>query len=260
MKKLFVIAGTEDGRELAAFLLKNGFDVTASVISAYGRQLLEHYEGLKINDHKLDREELAEYLAEHSIEAVVDAGHPYAENISKNVIDVCREKKIPCIRYERSEHELNYDKIYHANNYETAADIAASLGRNVFLTTGSRSLKIFVERLKNCMVIARVLPTAEVLSECARLGLNPKQIVAMLGPFSRELNVAMFRHFRADVIVTKNSGSLGGVDEKIAAASELNLPVVMIDRPKIAFDNIAESFDDVLDFVERISAENRSAI
>ena len=249
MKKIFLIAGTEDGRELAGFLLSKGYDVTASVVSSYGRQLLEYYHGLKINDRKLDAEELSAYIEEHGMEAVVDASHPYAANVSANALKVCREKNLPCIRYERLEHDLTYDKIYHANDYEAAADIAGKLGRIIFLTTGSRSLKVFVEKLKGLTVIARVLPTAAVLSECERLGLTPKNIVAMLGPFSLELNMAMFRQFRADVIVTKNSGSVGGIDEKLGAAAQLGLPVVMIDRPKVFYDNLTHTFDGVLNFL-----------
>ena len=247
--KILVIAGTEDGRELAGFLLSKGFDVTASVISSYGRQLLERYDGLQINDRKLDAEELAAYVDEHGIEAVVDASHPYAENASKNAIEVCRQKNIPCVRYERKEIELNYDKIYRVDNYEAAADMASKLGRNIFLTTGSRSLKVFVERLKDCELTARVLPTSEVLTECERLGLTPKNIVAMQGPFTRELNVALFRQFRAEVVVTKNSGSIGGTDEKLEAAAQLGLPVVMIDRPKIIYDNLSHTFDGVLNIL-----------
>ena len=59
---IFLIAGTEDGRELAEFLLKNNFDVTASVVSSYGKILLSKYEGIKINEKKLDENELTEFL------------------------------------------------------------------------------------------------------------------------------------------------------------------------------------------------------
>ena len=258
MRKIFVVAGTEDGRELAGFLVAKGYDVTASVISSYGRQLLEYYEGLKINDRKMDAAELAEYFETNAIEAVVDASHPYAENISANAMKVCREMKIRYVRYERNEHELTYDKLYHVNEYEAAAAMAAKLGRIIFLTTGSRTLKTFVDRLKDCTIIARVLPTAAILEECERLGLNPRQLVAMLGPFSKELNVAMFRQFRAEVIVTKNSGSVGGIDEKIEAASQLGLPVVMIDRPKIFYDNLTHSFDGVLQYLNSHGYRSRT--
>ena len=61
-KKIFLIAGTEDGRKLAEFLLERGFDVTASVVSDYGRQLLETCAGVKVNDKPLDRDGLEKIL------------------------------------------------------------------------------------------------------------------------------------------------------------------------------------------------------
>ena len=135
---------------------------------------------------------------------------------------------------------------------EEAAREAARLGKTVFLTTGSRNLKAFTtsEDLKGRTVIARILPTAKVLAECEELGLTPKEIVALQGPFSEELNIALYRQYGADVVVTKNSGEIGGTDTKLTAAKKLGLPVVMIDRPKLDYDVIAYTFEEVLDFVK----------
>ena len=101
-------------------------------------------------------------------------------------------------------------------------------------------------------LVSRVLPTAEVIALCEGLGLSPKQIVAMQGPFSQALNREMFRQYRADVIVTKNSGAIGGTDTKIAAAVELGLPVVVIDRPVLAYDRLVHCYEDVLSFVNNL--------
>ena len=247
---IFVIAGTEDGRELSGFLLNNGFEVTASVVSSYGKTLLERYEGIKINDKKLDENELVELLLASDIEVLVDASHPYAINISQNAMAACHRTNIPYIRYERESMPLTYDNIFHVESYEAAAIKAAALGKNIFLTTGSRNLKVFVDSpvLKDCNLIVRILPTAEVLSECEKLGFNPKNIVAMQGRFSTELNVELFKHYHADVIISKDSGQIGGVDTKLTAAEKLNLPVVMIDRPVIRYDNVVSNFDAVLTF------------
>ena len=240
MEKIFLIAGTEDGRKLAEFLLEKNFDVTASVVSDYGRKLLETCAGIKINDKPLDADALIKILREGDFKFLVDASHPYAKNISANAIAAAQAAQIVYVRYERAEVNFDYEKIFRVESYEAAAVKAAELGKNIYLTTGSRSLKIFVDMLKDCNLTARVLPTAEVLAQCETLGLSPKNIVAMQGRFSTELNAG------AEVIVTKNSGQLGGADTKLKAAQILNLPVVMIDRPKIFYPNLAASFEDVL--------------
>lgn len=250
--KIFLIAGTEDGRKLAELLLSKNFDVTASVVSEYGRKLLETCAGIKINDKPLDRDELKKILREGKFTCLVDASHPYAKNISANAIDATHAAQIPYIRYERAEVAFDYKKIFHVESYEAAAVKASELGKNIFITTGSRNLKIFVDLLKDCNLTVRILPTAEVLAQCEALGLTPKQIIAMQGAFSTELNVELFKHAGAEVIVTKNSGQIGGADTKLAAAKILALPVVMIDRPKIFYPNMAATFNNVLKFLEEI--------
>ena len=247
--KIFLIAGTQDGRELAEFLSEKNFDVTASVVSDYGKKLLETCAGIKINDKPLDKDELEKILREGDFKFLVDASHPYAKNISANAISAAESAQIFYIRYERAEIKFDYEKIFPVESYETAAVKAAELGKNIYLTTGSRSLKIFVELLKGCNLTARILPTAEVLAQCEALGLSPKQIVAIQGRFSTELNVELFKHANAEVIVTKNSGQIGGADTKLAAAKILNLPVVMIERPKIFYPKLAKSFEEVLKFI-----------
>ncbi len=248
-KKIFLLAGTEDGRKLAEFLVQRNFDVTASVVSDYGRKLLQNCADIKINDKPLDRNDLEKILLAGYFDCLVDASHPYAQNVSVNAIDAAKSAQIAYVRYERAQVAPNYEKIFNVDSYESAADKASELGKNIFLTTGSRNLKIFVDRLSDCNLTVRVLPTAEVIAQCEALGLSPKQIVAMQGPFSVALNVELFRQAAAEVIVTKNSGQIGGADTKLAAAEILNLPIVMINRPKIFYPNIATTFDDVLKFI-----------
>ena len=249
--RIFLTAGTEDGRELAEFLSQRGHFVTASVVSDYGKKILEQYAEIKISEKKLNADELTDILR-GNFDVLVDASHPYAVNVSQNAVDACKRAEILYIRFERDEVQTDEENIFHVDSYEQAAVKAAALGKNIFITTGSRNLKKFVESpaLKDCNLTVRILPTAEVLSECESLGLTPKNIIAMQGPFSTELNVEMFKHCRADVIITKNSGKTGGADTKLDAAKFLNLPVVMIDRPKIFYPNIASTFEEVLNFIE----------
>lgn len=249
---IFIAAGTQDGRELAGFILEHGYEVTASVVSEYGEELLNRYKGIKVNNKPMDEAGFVEYFHQNKVECFVDASHPYAANISTNAMRACEKCCVPYIRYERAASQLDYDKAYYVESVEAAAEKAGELGNHVFLTTGSRSLPVFARAaaLKDCDVVCRILPESEVVREARELGFSPNHIIAMQGPFSKELNKELFIKYNADVVVTKNSGSLGGADTKFAAVKELNLPLVIIDRPKVEYTNVSGSYGGVLEFIK----------
>lgn len=250
---IFVLAGTLDGRELAVRLAETGHKVMVSVISDYGRSLAA-LPGICVHTGQLTTAGMQELFVKQGITAVVDASHPYAVNGSLNAMAACEAAGIEYIRYERSEVCMpEYDGIHRVSDAAQAARLAADLGRVLFLTTGSRTLKIFKDepQLRNCRLIARVLPQPEVIDECVSLGFSPGDIIAMQGPFSQELNAAMFKDCGADVIITKDSGTIGGADTKIAAAIELGLPIIVIGRPAIAYRNLCRTQQAVIDTLEQ---------
>lgn len=250
---IFVSAGTKDGRELAVYLLKQGYEVVASVVSQYGEKLLEQYQGMQVNCQPLDVDGFVAYFASHKIGLFVDASHPYAANASLNAMEACARAQIPYIRYERLQTPLDYDKAYYVESYQQAAAKAAELGEHIFLTTGSRNLAAFAKarEMAGKHMVCRVLPEPEIVKMAQGLGFTPGDIVAMQGPFSLELNKELFKKYQAQVVVTKNSGNTGGTDTKFAAAMELSLPLVIIDRPKVDYAQKAENFQQVLDFVRK---------
>ena len=80
-------------------------------------------------------------------------------------------------------------------------------------------------------VVARVLPVPESLAACAAAGLEPRDIVAMQGPTTAELDAALLRHLGASVLVTKDSGDAGGLGEKLRAAELAGATAIVVERP-----------------------------
>ena len=78
----------------------------------------------------------------------------------------------------------------------------------------------------------RVLPGEESIRLCTANGITGRQIIAMQGPFSQELNVALIKQSGIGVLVTKQSGKSGGFEEKISAAEQTGTDVIVIKRPK----------------------------
>lgn len=250
---IFLLAGTEDGRKLGEEILKKNYPLIISVTSEYGKSLIKQNKNLKINDKPLDLKELTEYLKQNGVKLIIDASHPYAANVSHNAITAADEIGISYIRYEREKSALDYKKLYLAKDENEAAKIAAELGDSLFFTTGSKTAKFYFENplLKNKRLIFRVLPNSEVLSKLELCGISQNDIIALKGPFTEELNIALFKAYNADIIITKDSGNIGGVDTKINAAKSLNLPVIMIERPKIDYPNIAYNFEEILKFIAK---------
>ena len=99
------------------------------------------------------------------------------------------------------------DGCVYVEDARQAVDVLSATTGNVLLTTGSKDLDIFA-RLPDFQkrLYPRVLPALESLERCLTLGYPQKHIIAMQGPFSREMNLATLREIGAGLLVTKDSG------------------------------------------------------
>ena len=231
--RLLVLAGTEDGRELADALMQRGHDVLVSTLTAYGADLALE-QGLPARSGAMDAEILTDLLKANSFAALVDATHPYAVRVKKMAKEVCDDLALPYLRWERSALELaDHPLIHWAEDIPAAAQIATELGQRILLTTGSNGLPEWVAQrsMKDKMLYIRVLPTSEVLVRCESLGFKPNQIIAAQGPFSQQWDEAMFKQLKIEVVIAKESGKIGGTLEKVKACLNLNIPLVILKRP-----------------------------
>lgn len=71
----------------------------------------------------------------------------------------------------------------------------------------------------------------------------------MQGIFTPEFNKALIREYGAKLVVTKDSGEVGGTPSKIEAALELEIPVIVVLRPEISEldqEKVSSSVDDMI--------------
>ena len=231
MCKICVFAGTTEGRELIEFLAARNVHITACVATEYGETLLPSVENLTISAKRLTEQEMAEMLRENGFDVVVDATHPYASVVTENIAAACAATNTEYLRLLRLGGTIPEDAVFVANT-EEAAQYLNTVDGNVLLTTGSKELKKFtaIHDFEK-RIYARVLPMEESLRLCQDAGVKPARILAMQGPFSQEMNVAMLKSVDAKYMVTKDSGVRGGMEEKIAAAREVGAKAVIIGRP-----------------------------
>lgn len=234
---ILLMGGTRDARHLAA-ALQAAFPTTkivATVVSAYGAELLRQQGDCEVVAQAMDTKQLVQFIRERQIKVLLDATHPFAAAASQQARAAAQAAGISYLRYERPASEIKPgDGVFFAPDFPSAARQAARLGRVVFLTIGTRHLAECLEVLiPGSEVVARILPDEKSLHHCLALGLAPKQIVALQGPASAALNTALFREYGAEVVISKESGAAGGTPEKVAAAKNCKIPIIIVQRPEV---------------------------
>jgi precorrin-6A/cobalt-precorrin-6A reductase len=138
--------------------------------------------------------------------------------------------------------------------------MACSFGKPVFVTTGAKNLKPYVQRATTRQVdlIVRVLSHPDSIQSAMEAGCPENKIITGRGPFSVEDNLAVLREFNIGVLVTKDSGEAGGAPEKIEAAKKAGCHVVMVSRPKEKSDQVFERISELVEAVKRFLEKSKS--
>ena len=249
MKKIVIFAGTTEGRRLSEILADAGIAHTVCVATEYGEIVMRDQtdaEAARAKGHSLvslhrgrmDRKQMEEFLCNDGYEIVVDATHPYARVVTENIRDAVKTQSSIYLRLEReiSQTPEAEDPAVSIRYFESNADCAKVLENtegNILLTTGSKELATYCAsgRLHERLYV-RILPGRESLELCMEQGIKGRQILALQGPFSTEMNAAILKQYDIRHMVTKNSGRTGGYREKLEAAKMLGIPVYVIQPVK----------------------------
>ncbi|TDO92169.1 precorrin-6A/cobalt-precorrin-6A reductase [Halanaerobium saccharolyticum] len=260
---ILVTAGTSDSYQLIESLINEGENLIASVTTDYGKELIKEKFGIRVIKKRMDKNDLYNLIRKEKISLVVDATHPFAEEITENAVKAAAEAGIKYIRYQRKKMDLSQyqqpaARIIKAADYKQAAQRANDFER-IFLTTGSKNIEIFINEITNfeARLFMRVMTFPAFIQNIIDLGLPPANIIALKGPFTKEFNRALFKEYAADVIVTKASGASGGLKSKIEAAVELGIAVIVIQRPQIEYPLV---FNEVVNLIEYIKASYKAEV
>lgn len=227
MKKICVFGGTTEGRMLTELFARKT-DFHLCVATEYGEEVLgSAMEYGKIHVGRMSKKDMEKFLLAERFDLAVDATHPYAAEVSRNINSACENTSTVLLRCSR-----NACGTGGFENVRAAADYLAGKEGNIFVATGSKELSEYTripgykERL-----FVRVLFCRQALEACEAIGLSGKNVIAMQGPFSVEQNVAAIRAAGAKYFVTKDSGAEGGMPAKEKAARICGAELIRIGRP-----------------------------
>lgn len=244
----WVFSGTSDGNALSRAIADAGRAVVVSSASDYGNeQAQQAAPGVATVSGRLGVERRRELLSGSRASAIVDATHPYASEMSQQLMALAEELALPYLRYERPASGSAHPAIRCADS-DAAAKLALTKGKRVFLATGSKELHRFLaaDAEKQQQWFVRLAPDPQHLQRALDLGIPRSRICAMQGPFSQAANEALWRDWGIDCVISKDGGEAGGFNAKAAAAAALGIPFIVIDRPQLDYPQTFSDFDAVL--------------
>jgi len=230
-RRLYMLGGTGFARRLAVDLEDAGYQVRLSVATPLGAAEVEREPTGGVRVGRQGTPGLAREISSWGAVALVDATHPYAVEASRTAVSAAAAAGVPLVRAERA----TWDPGGQGGSvrvFETADELARELvtsGRRAFFTVGSKGLQDFAGR--GIRLFARVLPTPESVEAALLAGVAPGDLVAAYPPFDEAFTLACLRRFDCDVIVSKESGREGGLEEKLAAARAAGAELFVVGRP-----------------------------
>lgn len=250
-RHLLLLGGTGEARELASRLLEHDLPFTSSLAGRVAQPVLPPGP-VRIGGFG-GCDGLARWLADHRVTAVVDATHPFAQQISGAARAACGMTGVSLLRLERPGwSERPGDRWHRVADLAAAADAVAQLGTRVLLTLGGSGAAAFAHLDQPWFVVRAVDPPPGPLP--------PRHTVILArGPFTVAAERHLLEHHDIDLVVTRDSGG-PMVAAKLEAARALGVPVVLLRRPPSPAVPTVTSVDDALRWaIGRLRAREAAA-
>lgn len=226
---IIVFGGTTEGRIVASLLNKAGkkfFYSTKRDIPSYELENVEHLHGV------MDVEVMRSFCVENSIKLIIDAAHPFADQLHATIETVSENLGLPVLRYERHYSEREDDM----NWFESFDDVLKYLEdkkiTKAVAFTGVNTinkLKPFWEK-NECWL--RILNTNVSKSEAAKTGFPEDRLLFF--SVEEENELAILNKIKPQCIITKESGESGYFERKMKAAKEFGAEILVVKRPHLS--------------------------
>ncbi|MGJ5208229.1 cobalt-precorrin-6A reductase [Bradyrhizobium sp. HKCCYLR20261] len=222
--RVLILGGTTEASELARLLADDGR--FAATLSLAGRTVAPRPQPLPTRIGGFGGTAgLEAWLRDHAVDAVIDATHPYADQISRNVVAACAALALPLASIRRAAWQReDGDRWIEVDSSEAAAAALGATAVRVFLSLGRLELTAFAAAPQHHYIARTIDPPGDIL-------LPPDiSFISDRGPFDAAKEHDFLVQERIAIVVSKNSGGVATYP-KIAAARRLGIPVVMIARP-----------------------------
>lgn len=260
MRKLniLLLGGTKDSTELIKHLKRN-YDtyILTTTTTEYGSKLALEAGSDDTISRRILKDEFIEIINNSDFDLLIDATHPFAEHITQTSASLSKICEIAYIRFERPPlnfKDIDTSHIIYAKSFEDAGEIISKLmpEGNVLHFAGANTIEDILKNVSKDRFYPRILKVPKSIEKCEKLGIENDHIIPMNGAASLKENIDLIEKYDASVMITKESGEIGGVIEKIEAANQKNISLIMIKRPIIKELNKKDTVSNLNEFDEKL--------
>lgn len=226
---ILIIGGTTEGRIAVKVCDEAGKLFYYSTKNS--SQEVESAHGVRITGG-LDAEEMVQFCQSHHVSLIIDAAHPFAQNVHRNVGEVASRLGIPVIRLERN-FPKPPDGLYWFDDYEGAVQFLKERNIDRLLAlSGVNTIARLRDYWADHTTYFRIMKREESLEVVEKNGFPLEQIIYY---DDYEADADLFARLKPRAILTKESGESGGFIEKVEVAIAQNIPVLVIRRPALPY-------------------------
>lgn len=236
---IFLLGGTKDSIEIMKHL-KSSYEcfILTTTTTEYGAKLALEGGSDETIARPLLKDEIIKIINENDFDILIDATHPFASHITQTAVSVSEICEIPLIRFERPStnfENIDTSRIHYVKSFDDAGKLIASDFNqgNVLHFAGANTMETILKYVSAERFYPRILKVPKSIEKCEKLGVLENHIIPMKGVASLDENIDLIEKYDAKVMITKESGDVGGVSDKIHAANKKDISIIMIERPEI---------------------------
>jgi len=294
--KLWLIGGTSESRELAMGLRDRSLPWLATVTTERARQLYalpddslgrspddqdtrsptnphpqpSHSQSMyTVRVGALTLEQAQSLVITEKIAGILDASHPFAVEISQMAIAIAQASNLPYLRFERSSSPIKNTVDFKPQQVFSKKQITDLLqpyffktylkNQRILLTTGVKTLSIFQPYLAQAEFWARILPIETSRHQAIAAGFPENRLILQQLPVTFADELHLCKRLKIQTIITKSSGTRGGCNVKLQVAKQLNLRLILIERPQVSYPQLTDNLEEAIAWASRILMPIRSS-
>ena len=225
---ILVFGGTTEGREAAKVLDESGATYCYSTRS--DTQDIQLVHGVHVIG-AMEVPEMVTFCQEHNIRLIVDAAHPFAVNLHRNVIELAGQIGVPVIRYDRIFPPHDEDLVWCKDYDDAISQLKAHGVSRLLALTGVNTIGKMQGYWQEHECWFRILNRDESQERAQKAGFPAGHLVY----YEKDDTASLIERLQPQAIITKESGLSGGFTEKVEAARQSGIKIFVIERPEYPY-------------------------